>query len=233
MSLYSHSWLLYKAHSDSFKKDFDYYLNFALGHKTLELFAGYGRLTNYLSRNKVDVEAVEIEPNFAGHIDLSFENIYVCDVLEFAPKTKYQRIIAAYNSFCLLTQEDDIKKFFRDMSQWLEKGGEASLSYFHPDGWPIDQPFTEILTLDNNILSYSATCDLSRRSEKIGVWIDTYEADGQTAEFKYQTRIYENAAELEQFLVGTELEIKSIIYNYDNPEIDYNGWIEYIFVKRE
>lgn len=108
-SLYAESWKLYKAQSETFIDDQEYYYNFCKNYKTLEMFAGYGRLTNFLAAKKVDIQIVELEREFAKFINIDPERKHIQDILSFTSSSKFQRIIAGYNSFCLFTKDDDIK----------------------------------------------------------------------------------------------------------------------------
>ena len=228
---YSNSWELYKLHSASFNEDFKYYLEFSKGYKTLELFAGYGRLTNFLFDHGIDIESVELEPNFAKFITIP-ENInHVCNVLNFNPKQKFQRIIAAYNSFCLLTNDSDISLFFHKLDSWLTKDGLVSLSYYHPDAWEALNGVSTKLDSFNNVTHFSK-CDLSKRKEKIGIWIDEYHYDSKQDIYSYPVRIYETRDCLKPFLKGTDLVLKNIIQNYDCPDISDPGWIEFVLEKK-
>lgn len=127
-NLYHDNWFLYKAQAEGFNDDFDYYLNLCRGKKTLEIFAGYGRVSNMLLANSVDLETVELDPNFAQFINLPQAKNHICDVLKFDSDNKYECIISAYNSFPLLTNEGDFRAFFKRMCALLCDGGILSLS---------------------------------------------------------------------------------------------------------
>lgn len=228
---YDKSWELYKAHSASFNEDFKYYLEFSNGFKTLELFAGYGRLTNFLFDNGVDVETVELEPNFAKYIAIPESKNHICNVLNFNSKQKFERIIAAYNSFCLLTNDSEIALFFRKLDSWLTKEGLVSLSYYHPDAWEaLNGVSTKLDTLNN--VTHISKCDLSKRNDKIGIWIDEYHFNSKKEIYSYPVRIYETNDCLAPFLKGTGLKIKRIIHNYDCSDISDPGWIEFVLEKQ-
>ena len=102
---YTESWSFYKSHYQSVDIDNEYYLNFCNGYKTLDIFAGFGRITNYLKDHGVDVEAVELEPNFSQFIKLPKNKNHIFNILDFNHEIKFERIIAPFNSFCLLSGE--------------------------------------------------------------------------------------------------------------------------------
>jgi hypothetical protein len=129
------------------------------------LFAGYGRLTNYLAAQKVDLEAVELEPEFAKFINLEKSKIHVKDVLTLS-SSHYERIIAGYNSFVLFTQETDIKQFFSVLDSLLAPGGYASLNYFDTNNWS-EPTVTEFLANENKI-SYMTNFKLSTDNKELG-----------------------------------------------------------------
>ncbi len=103
VNLYAESWRLYKAHSEKCDEDFVYYLDFCKGFKSLELFAGYGRVTNFLVEHDIDIETVELEAEFAKFIKVNKDKNHITNVLTFNANKPFQRIFAAYNSLCLLT----------------------------------------------------------------------------------------------------------------------------------
>ena len=57
-NLYEESWRLYKHHTESFLDDLNYYRSFCQGHKSLEMFAGFGRLANRLASVGIDIETI-------------------------------------------------------------------------------------------------------------------------------------------------------------------------------
>lgn len=225
---YSDSWSLYKAQSGAFKEDFEYYLKLCLGRKTLEIFAGYGRLSNYLISNGVDLETVELEPKFARYINLPAERNHIGDVLAFESKFRYERIIGAYNSFCLLLSNEEIEAFFRTMSALLEPGGLLSLSYYPLDSW-VDQPETSI-ECDGVVYKYQPRFDLTRIQENIAIWVDEFTNKSDTHVFRYPTRIYRDDKALTIFAEKSGLRFSETIVNY-NKNIENDKWIEYVFFK--
>lgn len=228
MTEYSKCWELYKKHTETFHADFDYYFELCKNKTTLELFAGYGRLANYLHEKNIDIETVEIQPEFAQFIAMPQEHVHVCDVLDFHSSKKYQRIIAAYNSFCLITKNTDIYKMFSIIDSLLCENGIVSLSYYDHNFWEGD--YEEVFTLDGNQVIYNPTCDLSARNVKIGKWIDRYQINSQSFDFPFVTRIYEDINDLLPFIEHTNLELIEVIKDYHKQDI-FPGWLEFVLKK--
>ncbi|MEO8400519.1 MAG: hypothetical protein ABI597_01825 [Gammaproteobacteria bacterium] len=228
---YVSSWKLYKSQHQDINFDFDYYLDLCKGSRTLELFAGFGRLTNYLIMQKVDIETVELEPNFAKYIQLPQEKNHICNVLDFNPIGKFNRIIAAYNSFCLFTKTDETFLFFKKIDSWLEKDGIVSLSYFHPDYWERYAGEKDHFDHEGDIIEHHSECDLTKRNNELGIWIDIYIHADKELRYEYPTRIYESTESLASFLKGTSLKIIDVLYDYDKPNPQYPGWIEFVLKK--
>jgi hypothetical protein len=229
---YKYSWSLYKAQSEKFEDDYNYYLDFTKGHKTLELFSGYGRLTNYLYLNGVDIESVELEPNFAKYIDISDHRNHVCNVLDFKPIIKFERILAAYNSFCLITDVKNIHQFFYNLDSWLIDGGLVSLSYYHPNAWKNVSENESSFIHNEEQITHVSSFDLSNRSQQLGIWIDKYYHKSKVESYSYPVRIYETEKCLSVFLKHTNLTLKNIILNYNVPNISDPGWVEFILQKK-
>lgn len=230
MNLYAESWKLYKAHSESFLDDLQYYMEFCKGYRSLEIFAGYGRLTNLIAESGSDIECLELSPDFSKHILLPESRKHVCDVLKFDSNTQYQRIFAGYNSFCLLNSADKQRAFFRILEEILTDDGKISLSYYHPDYWHLDQP-SEFL-LDGNKITCSPSFDLSDREHKQAVWIDSYTWEGGSCEHRYPVYVIENQEELEALISPTSLTIEKVIFNYNNEKLKGQGWVEYLLKRR-
>jgi len=224
---YEKSWELYKAQTEDFVGDFDYYLNFCKKYKTLDIFAGYGRLTNYLYKNNIDVEAVELEPNFAKYINLPLNKKHICDFLTFSSPFLFERIVAGFNSFCLLRETEEIKIFFKKISSLLTSDGKASLSYYHHDFWEQDSAYS--FYCNGEKIYYEPDSDLSGLDNGIGIWIDRYKKDNMNLEFRYPTKIYDGLEQLESYIQESGLFIDSIIKNYGASEP--NGWIEFVLGK--
>ena len=228
LNLYKDSWLLYKAHSDFFHYDYEYYTQFSQGYKTLEAFAGYGRLTNILKKNGINIYANEISPEFANSINLPPEKIHIGNFLDFNGD-KFERVIIAYNSFCLITEEDLIKKMFSTLENILTVNGRVSLSYYHPNNWHDDKVYP--LQFNQQQIMYSSKYNLSNRKSKKGSWQDIYTLNNSTVTHDYELRIYENSNDLLEMTAHTRLHLVGEIKNYNNPEISNEGWIEYVLEK--
>lgn len=228
--VYQSSWKLYKAHTESFFDDIEYYSCFVRDHSALELFAGYGRVTNQLLKFGHCIDTVEIQQEFADFIDLPVKQNHVCDVLSFTTHAQFSRIFSAYNSFCLLVNEVDIYKFFALLSSWLQPQGQISLNYYHPDFWK-DAVSSEF-NFEGDDVKYMPSYDLSKRKDKrIGEWIDQYQIHEEIITHKYITRIYESEHDLEPFLKGTGLYVSHTIENFGKRNITEPGWIDFILKK--
>ena len=151
MSLYKESWLLYKSLTEDVNFDIDYYQSLIKG-RTLELFAGFGRVVNRLE-NKENIIAVELEEQFIPYIQLPSDKIYCGNVLDISSNKfgKFDTIFAAYNSFCLLTEHKDIDLFFAMLASVLSDNGKISLSYSDHTKWEVEEGFIE---LDNKNYKY-------------------------------------------------------------------------------
>lgn len=228
-NLYKRSWELYKAQSDFFNYDFDYYYNFCIGKKTLEAFAGYGRLTNELVKRGCDIYANELSPDLAKFINLPKDKVHVDDFLQTPLEESFERIIIAYNSFCLITDEEMIKKMFSKIEKLLTLNGRISLSYYHPNNWHDDNIYPVLL--NEQKIDYSSKYDLSERKFKKGKWQDIYTLNNSTVTHDYELRIYENSNDILEMTAHTRLHLVGEIKNYNNPEISNEGWIEYVLEK--
>jgi cyclopropane fatty-acyl-phospholipid synthase-like methyltransferase len=127
IKLCTKSWQFYKAQSEDFVDDQEYYYDFCINKNTLDLFAGYGRLTNFLAAKNIDIEIVEIENEFAKFINIDDSKKHIQDVLMFTSTSQFDRIIAGWNSFCLFTKEEDIKKFFTQIDSLLVPDGREAV----------------------------------------------------------------------------------------------------------
>lgn len=229
MDSYRTSWALYKAQTEGFTDDIDYYARFTGQHPTLELFAGFGRVANPLLERGVPLETVEINADFAKSIRLPPERSHVCDVLDFIPAAPVSRVFAAYNSFCLLREEALVERFFAQVGAFLCKGGQASLNYYHPDYWA--DAVEETFDYAGQAVHYMPGFDLSERKTGLGVWIDTYHIGDEIISHRYETRIYESALDIEPFLAGTGLRLIGEIENFNNNEVKEPGWIDFLLEK--
>lgn len=225
---YTNCWELYKTHTESFQSDFDYYADLCKNKTTLELFAGYGRLTNYLKKYTDDIEAVEIQPEFAKLIDLPENKIHVTDVLNFKVPKKFQRIIAGFNSFCLIINDNNIHQLFRMIDHQLSHDGIVSLSYYDHHYWEGD--YEEIFKFNGKDVLYKPTCDLSTQEEKIGTWVDRYFLNFQVFDYAFKTKLYDSIEQLLPFIQNTKLRIVETIKDYRKSDI-FPGWIEFVLKK--
>jgi hypothetical protein len=227
-NLYEDNWHYYKAQAELFNDDFDYYLNLCKGKKTLELFAGYGRVSNFLIDHGIDLETVELEPEFAKFINLPASKNHVCDVLKFTSDKKFDRIIACYNSFTLITKEDDIHAFFKNMESLLEDDGILALSYYPLNAWKKLPAFK--INVNSEEYSYTNNYDFSELDQDVAIWIDEYHRDGKTQSFSYPTRVYKHDEVLKKFLANTSFKLVDQVINY-NRTISNDIWIEFILKK--
>jgi|1048.fasta_scaffold15324_2 hypothetical protein len=224
--LYKESWRLYKHHTENFLDDLEYYRTFCLGKKSLELFAGFGRLTNILVQNGIDMETIELSPEFSNSINLPVSKKHVGDVTEVVLPRRFDRIFAAYNSFCLLTQDDQLYSFFENLSKMLSNFGQVSLSYYHPDYWGEAVPLQ--LVIDGITVEYEPSFDLSSRKEKKAVWRDKYLFQGKTIQHEYPVRIFDADSDLNRFLENSKLRIVDKVMNFNNSNVSEPGWVDYI-----
>lgn len=229
INLYYDNWHYYKAQSDYFDYDHDFYLDLCTGKKTLELFAGYGRLSNVLINNGIDLETVELEPKFAKFINLPPAKNHVCDVLKMNLNKKFECIIGgAYNSFVLLIDDKDIYSYFQKMDSLLETGGILSISYNPLNEWNKLQPST--ITVNAIDYIYTNNYDLSNLDKDLATWIDEYRHNDQTLSFSYPTRVYKNDEDLLKFVKNTNFTLIEKVINY-NRNIPDDLWIEFILKK--
>lgn len=236
-NLYKESWRLYKAQSETFTQDQEYYYNFCKNHTTLDLFAGYGRLTNYLALRNIDIEAVELEKEFANFIKIDKSKIHINDVLKFSHKRQFERIIAGWNSFCLFTKVEQIKQFFSKIESFLVPDGYASLSYFDTNYWKYSLP--EEFYIDKTKIFYEPAYDLSKADSGCAIWIDKYQyLNGNKLEkkrFEYPVRVYKSSEALLDFYKHTSLELINVVENFGlkKEEMTEAGWVDYVFRKRK
>ena len=226
MNHYENSWAIYKAHSESFIDDFDYYYDFTKGFRSLETFAGYGRVGNYLSEKGIDLSINELLPDFTNFLKIPENKVHIGSVLDFKSDNKFERIFAAYNSFCLLLADEQVRQLFTVLESNLVPGGQVSLSYYHPDSWKLAVAYS--FDFKGNQVEYTPSFNLENRLAKRGVWRDLYKVGNEEFDHEYNVRIYEDASDLEVMLTHTKLKIIKEIKNYNNPKILEPGWIEYV-----
>jgi len=230
--IYKDSWQLYKAHTESFCDDIEFYSKFIGHNKALELFAGFGRVTNRLLELGHDLETVEINASFAKFINLSLEKNHITDVLIFESGYKFKRIFAAYNSFCLFADEADIEKFFWRVGELLEVGGKIALNYYHPNYW--SEAASSSFEFMGKKVDYLSSFNLSKRyTKRIGIWIDKFYIEDQLFEHKYTTRVYEYEKELLPYLKKNQLRLDDVVNNFNKSEneITEPGWIDFVLEK--
>ena len=233
--VYKDSWELYKYHGEQFNDDIDYYKDFCLGFDTLELFAGYGRLTNPLSAMGIAIETVELSRRFSEFIQLPPHKVHVMDVLDFQPSRQFDRVIAGYNSFCLLRDDQQIREFFTQVERCLKPKGKASLNYYHQDYW--DQAVEEEFIYDGQKIYYTPGFDLSQAHQGKGVWIDTYnnETGSFNKRYEYKTKIYQSHEEFCSYLSHTSLCLEKVVNEFGQQESDITepGWRDFVLLKAE
>lgn len=227
---YAESWEIYKAHSEVFKDDFRYYNEFCQGHSSLELFAGYGRIGNHLIEQGVELETVELSPSFSGLINLPVKKRHVSDVLEFHPEKKWDRIIAGYNSFCLLKTDEQVQKFFHNLASWLTDDGMASLNYYHTDYWKDAVAYD--FDFRGKKVSYNPSWSLEEIENQEGEWIDEYKLGEQVWTHAYNVRVYRRDEDLIPFLDNAGLKLVHRVENFGEAEVMEPGWIDYVVAKK-
>ena len=226
---YKDSWRLYKKHTETFDEDIEYYYEFCKGYKTLELFAGYGRISNALIRKGLDLTTLELNADFARNINLSTTKCKIGDVVHYQLNGKFERIIAGYNSFCLITNRVDIQKFFCNLSDWLSDNGKISLNYFHQDFW--DMSLSSEIEFEGKNIKYNPSFTFSEGNND-ACWIDSYEIEGRKILHKYNLKLYKTAKDLLPFLDKAGLKLTSEVHNFNKQVISEPGWIDYILEKK-
>ena len=221
---------LYKGHTKALSHDVDFYSQFIGNHRALELFAGYGRVSNKLISKGHQLETVEILPKYAQCIDLPPGVNHVCNVLDFSTDEPFERIFVAADSFTLLTLDHEIQIFFNMLSESLTNGGQVALNIYHPDFWhtAIDYVFE----IDGIPVKYSSDFDDSKRhTDKISVWFDMYEYDGKKDFIRYDIRVYEDESDFLPFIEKAGLRLVEKVDNFNRKDIFEPGWQDYIFEK--
>lgn len=227
-NLYAKSWRLYKKESESFLQDLNYYTDFCRGKTCLEMFSGYGRLANHIKDISLSLDCVELEGNFTQFINLPKENIFIQDILKFKPKRKYERIYAGYNSFCLLTNDSDIHKFFKNLSEWISDDGKISLSYYDYNFWE-ETPGSNF-KIDGKDCAYKPSYK-KVNSSSIAIWIDNFYLNETIVKFEYPVRVYNDPSEVVRFLGQHQLELVDVILDYNETSLKGSGWVEYVIKK--
>ena len=226
IDLYAESWEFYKAHTEAFIDDIQFYRDFCGNKKSLELFAGYGRVANRLISMGVDLETVELSANFAKQIALPSTRNHVADVLAFDPKRKFDRVYAAYNSFCLLTTDTAIDRFFKNLRGWLTDNGVACLSYYGVEFWKDAVPGE--FDFGGRKIKYVPKWDLGQRGQGLGTWIDEYHDQGRIVTHRYDVRLHEDPKALDSLLRSSGLRLTSVTKDFNQAQVSEPGWVDYI-----
>ncbi len=207
----------------------EFYRAFCGRRPSLELFAGYGRVANPLVSRGVDLETVELSPSFARSINLPKDKNHVCSVLDFKPRRTFERVFAAYNSFCLLTDPADLARFFRNLRLWLSDGGRACLSYYSADHWADAVPGR--FTLEGRIVEYTPRWDLSERRRGFGTWIDEYRVGRRVVRHSYRVRLHEDHPKLAASLSRAGLKLDSVVRDFKKADVSEPGWLDFLISK--
>ncbi len=226
MSLYENSWKLYKAATENLDFDYKYYLDFSRHYKTLDLCAGFGRVSNYLVEHGVDVTAVELEDEFIPFLKLNKDKIQHANILDLTGDNQFDRVISPYNSFCLFTGSS-VDKFFDMLSKVLRPDGLASISYYHQKHWyHLDEGEWNFI-LDGEEFTY--TFDFSK-DKSDSFWLDRFKllSSGEVIEHKYPISIYDDFSELDIYCNKYGLVMTEIVkHNYTLEP----GWYDIIIRK--
>lgn len=229
-NLYSDSWKIYREHSQVFTDDLEYYANFVQGHRSLELFAGYGRVTNYLVKQNIPIDAMDLSPELVDFIDLPEGKKRVGDVLTFKVDAPYERVFAAYNSFCLLVSDSEVERFFSNLSSMLSPRGRASLNYYDTNYWPDAVAYS--FDFEGKEIEYFPDYDLSAKDAGRGRWTDRYKGDGIDFQHDYDVRVYNSSKDLLPFLEHTDLVLVEEVQNFRCSQVMEPGWVDFILEKR-
>jgi len=225
-NLYQESWRLYKHHTESFLDDLSYYRGFCLGHKSLEMFAGFGRLANKLAADRIDLETIELSPDFSSLIQIPSSKRHVGDVTQVVLPRKFDRIFAAYNSFCLLTEDQQLQSLFNNIASMLSSGGLVSLSYYHPDFW--GEAVALDLVIEGTTVRYEPSFDLSERKNKKAIWRDKYTFGNEVVLHEYPVRIFDSDDDLIPFLKSNNLKIVEKVFDFNTANVSEPGWVDYV-----
>lgn len=228
--------LLHKTAFNDIDFDIAYYSDLGHGKTVLELCAGFGRICNKLHNNNIDVTAIELDPYNFDHITLPThkkinKNIFDC----FDLNTRYDVILAPFNSFPLFNNKKDIHNFFTLLDELLSDNGLISLSYYHPDGWRIIPEDETKITIDGVEYLYTSDYDLSERKNKRGIWNDIFKqkSNGELiSSIKYDLRIYENIADMNAICSSYGLKCTDIISSFYSEDSYEPGWKEFLLKKK-
>lgn len=225
-NLYEESWRLYKHHTENFLDDLNYYRTFCDGHKSLEMFAGFGRLANTMAKDGIDIETIELSPDFSSLIQIPESKRHVGDVTKLILPKKFERIFAAYNSFCLLTEDQQLNALFKNIESMLDVGGLVSLSYYHPDFWA--DAVAMDLFINGTKVRYEPSFDLSERKFKRAKWRDKYTFGNEVVLHEYPVRIFDSDEDLIPFLKANNLRIVDKVVDFNTANVSEPGWVDYV-----
>jgi hypothetical protein len=154
----------------------------------------------------------------------------VGDVLTFKSLHTFDRIIAVYNSFCMIPEEADARRFFSQLDTLLSSGGVASLNYFHHDYWAKET--ARDIIYQGKVVHYYPNFDLSQAHQGRGVWIDEYKSVDFELRYEYPTRVYHGKEELDAFLSHTHLELVGEVKGFNRVDATESEWVDYILRKK-
>ena len=154
---------------------------------------------------------------------------YTCNVLDFNPNKQYDRIFAAFNSFCLITKDIEIHNFFNNLASLCKPNGLISLSYYPKDHW--DDPSEFDFILNGKKISYYSTYKISQTDPTQARWFDHYQIDGHSYHYQFPIKLYHSDEILISYTKRNQLQLVDKINNYNKKDISIPGWIEYVFEK--
>lgn len=222
---YADNWKFYQALTNKIDFDIKYYQDFVATGRSLELFAGFGRVSNHLA-DKLDY-AVELEPGFLESMTLPKEKKICADVLTLDPKKigQFDRIFAAYNSFCLFTEEKDIAKFFQILAALLKPDGKISLSYSQYQTWEKYEKDDWTITVDGKEYIVHADFELNHPN---GKWIDIYKNDKASYRFEYPVHLYDDKAAVDAYANRYGLFVEKVVEHKNAHE---PGWVDFVLTQ--
>jgi SAM-dependent methyltransferase len=190
------------------------------------MFAGFGRLANRLASVGIDIETIELSPDFSSLIQIPQTKRHVGDVTNLVLPRKFERIFAAYNSFCLLTEDQQLQSLFKNIESMLAVGGLVSLSYYHPDFWGDSVALD--LVIDGTKVRYEPSFDLSERKLKKAIWRDKYTFGNEVVLHEYPVRIFDRDEDLIPFLKANNLRIVDKVVDFNTANVSEPGWVDYV-----
>lgn len=214
--------------------DIPYYDKLSKDRKIIDLCAGFGRVCNRLHSLNHDVYALELCKNNYAHINLPQEKKFNQNVLDNLPcEHKFDLIIAPFNSFMMFNTNEDIKKFFKNISLLSHPDTIISLSYYHHDHWLKYEIGDFLINVDGREYYYTSDYFINKKN-KSAKWSDIF-IDKSTlkevARIDYNTRIYDNIGQVNFFCNQYNLNCIDIIDDfYEEGEFE-QGWKEFIILK--